>query len=98
LRSEREQSRHVVAVSGELDLSCVELLEEEMERIFDGDASVIVLDLSKLEFIDSIGIQLLQRLQARSSEDGDRLRLIHGAAPVQRVLELTRADRLISFA
>jgi anti-anti-sigma factor len=97
LRSAREPTCHVVEVTGELDLASVGLLEEEMARALDTDAPAIVLDMSQLRFIDSTGIQLLLRLQARSSRNGRRLRMLRGTAQVQRVLELTGADRLLPF-
>lgn len=97
LHSEREQNCHLVALEGELDLACVDLLEEEMARVFAADAPAIVLDLSELRFIDSAGIRLLLQLQTRSSGNGSRLRMLRAGPQVQRLLELTGADRMLPF-
>jgi anti-anti-sigma factor len=97
LRSGREPTCHVVALAGELDLASASLLEEEMAKALAADAPAIVLDLSELRFIDSTGIRLLLRLQARSPKEGNRLRMIRGTAQVQRALELTGADRVLPF-
>jgi anti-sigma B factor antagonist len=97
LRSEREPTAHVVSVAGELDLASAGLLEEVVGKALSGDAPMVVLDLSELRFIDSTGIHALLRLQARSSDDGNRLRMLRGSPDVQRVLELTGADRLLPF-
>ena len=44
--SEAGSDRHLVRLSGELDLAAVEMLEEEMERSAATDAGMIVLDLT----------------------------------------------------
>lgn len=97
LRSGREKTCQLIALAGELDLTSVGLLEEEMTKALAADAPAVVLDLSELQFIDSTGIHLLLRLQAHSAENDNRLRMIRGTAQVQRVLELTGADRMLPF-
>ncbi|MDX6670904.1 MAG: anti-sigma factor antagonist [Solirubrobacteraceae bacterium] len=98
IRSAREGDEQVVAVYGELDISCGDALDREMQRVEAGDATRIVVDLSGLEFMDSTGIRTLLSLHARSRADGDRLLLLRGAPAVQQVLEITGADRLLPFA
>ena len=87
----------VLHLSGELDLAGVDLLEETVTRLSESLAPTILLDLSELEFIDSAGISLLIRLDAACRRDGDRLRIVPGPRPVQRLLELTDADRRLRF-
>jgi anti-sigma B factor antagonist len=100
LRLQRERGAHgqvVVEIEGELDLSCLELLDQEVGRVMATDASSVVLDLSGLEFIDSSGIQLLLQLESKSRMNGNRLRMVRGSSKVQRLLELTGADRMLPF-
>jgi anti-sigma B factor antagonist len=84
----REDSLHLISLQGELDLANAETLEAELEAAMAGTADVVV-DMRKLEFIDSTGIALLVGAMSR---DGDSPRL--GFVPsefaaVSRVLELT---------
>jgi anti-sigma B factor antagonist len=90
-----EDHRTVISVSGELDLASSPALEEELERVAKSDATVIVVDLSELEFMDSTGLSVLVRAHQRAEENGRRLGLVNGSQQVQRLLTLTGvADRL----
>jgi anti-sigma B factor antagonist len=85
----------VITVSGELDLASSPALEEELERVAQSDAKVVVVDLRHLEFMDSTGLSVLVRAHQRAEENGRRLGLVNGSQQVQRLLTLTGvADRL----
>jgi anti-anti-sigma factor len=79
----------VLSLSGELDLTGIDLLRRELEQAEATDARSIVVDLSALEFLDSSGLNELLAAQQRSSSDGDRLALQRGPAPIQRVFEIS---------
>ncbi len=98
VRSERERDRHTIALTGELDLSTVERVQRELERVEATDATSIVVDLSGVTFMDSTGARLVMCAAARSRADGQRLVLLRGPRPVQRVFELCGVDRLLPFA
>jgi anti-anti-sigma factor len=90
-----EDHKTVISVSGELDLASSPALEEELERVAKSDATVIVVDLAELEFMDSTGLSVLVRAHQRAEESGRRLGLVNGSQQVQRLLTLTGvADRL----
>jgi anti-sigma B factor antagonist len=98
MQSERVNGSARILMLGELDLSVIGLVDREMERVEASDASRIVLDLDGLEFIDASGIRLLLHLNQRSQGNGRRLRISGSRAPqVQRVIELTGVDELLTF-
>jgi len=80
-----------LALSGELDLSTIERLEQTVASRVDGKAELVVMDLRELAFFDSTGLRLMLRLHARLEETGGRLVLIRGSRRVHRVFELTGA-------
>ena len=85
----------VISVSGELDLASSPALEEELERVAQSDAQLVVVDLRNLEFMDSTGLSVLVRAHQRASENGQRFGVVKGPQQVQRLLTLTGvADRL----
>ena len=92
VHSERDGAVHTVALSGELDLAGAPDVEQELKRVEATDASVIVLDLSRLTFIDSTGIRLVVSAEARSRADSNRLTLLRGPAAVQRVFEIAGVE------
>lgn len=96
--SEREGDTHTICAMGELDLATVGALEQELERVESTDAESIVVDLSGLTFMDSTGVRLMLRADARSRADANRLTLLRGPAAVQRVLELSGVEQQLPFA
>lgn len=77
-----------IRLSGELDLGTVPRLRQEV----DGRAragQTMVLDLSDLEFIDSMGLAALVRAQHRARARGARLQLVPGRPAVHAVFVLT---------
>jgi len=85
----------VISVSGELDLASSPALEEELERVAQSNAGVVIVDLRQLEFMDSTGLSVLVKAHQQAEEQGRRLGLVNGSQQVQRLLNLTGvADRL----
>ena len=96
LRSEREGVVHVIELIGELDLDGAPRLEEELRNVEAGDAESIVVDLGRLEFIDSTGIRLLVMASERCAEG--RFTLLRGPKQVHRVFEITDLVDRLPFA
>ena len=97
MRSERQGDEHVIALTGELDLSDTGRVEEELVRVEGTDAERIVIDLSGLQFIDTSGVRLVVEADVRSRRNGGRLRLVHGSRPVQRVFEIVGLNGRLPF-
>ena len=93
-----EEGIAVVSLEGELDVAGAELLEQELARI-GGDPACrgLVLDLSRLEFMDSTGLRLVVLADARARENGRPLVLVRAGESVQRVFEMTRMDDRLRF-
>ena len=87
--SREHDGRVHVALRGELDLSTVNKVQEELRRVEAGDPPLVVLDLSALTFLDSTGLRSLIAADARGREQGRRLTLAQGPAVVRRVFEIT---------
>lgn len=85
----------VIGVAGELDLASSPALERELERGAAARASLVIVDLRSLEFMDSTGLSVLVRAHQRATEKGQRFGVVKGPQQVQRLLSLTGvADRL----
>jgi anti-sigma B factor antagonist len=85
----------VIKLSGELDLAASPTLERELERALTRPDGPLVVDLRKLEFIDSTGLSVLVRAHQRAGERGRRFVLAGASAQVHRLLSLTGvAERL----
>jgi anti-sigma B factor antagonist len=85
----------LIGVSGELDLASSPELEQELERATASDLELLVIDLRKLEFMDSTGLSVLVRAHQRATQSGKRFAIVKGPQQVQRLLSLTGvAERL----
>ena len=79
----------VIAIVGELDLASSPALEENLERVFESDSRLVILDLRELNFMDSTGLSVMVKAH-QTAEDADRrLYLVKGPPQVQRLLSLT---------
>jgi anti-sigma B factor antagonist len=81
-----------VALKGELDLSTVGKVQDELTRVEAGSPSVLVLDLSRLTFLDSTGLRCLVTADQRAREQNRRLVIVRGPEAVQRVFTITRLE------
>ncbi|MEX1005570.1 MAG: STAS domain-containing protein [Acidimicrobiia bacterium] len=86
MRSLPTDSGQVVTAVGEIDLASAPLLETEAEKHQGVD---VVIDLTRVEFIDSAGLVVLIRQQERIRSSGAELTLAVSPGPVTRLLELT---------
>jgi stage II sporulation protein AA (anti-sigma F factor antagonist) len=96
ISSGRETQAHTICLFGELDRTTAPYARHELESVDASDASVIVLDLRGLTFIDTIGLRLLLAAHVRSRANADRLTVMGGPSAIQRALDLI--DELLQFA
>jgi anti-anti-sigma factor len=79
-----------IALTGELDLSSALTFEEQLRRIEDSrHPRTIVLDLSRLKFMDSTGVRLILSAHTRALRDGWKLQIVAGTDTVRRIFSLT---------
>ena len=77
-----------LALSGELDAHTAPLLADRLAELPDGDADV-VLDIARVEFMDSSGLRVVIDAHQRALDAGRRLVLRHPTSAVQRLLEIS---------
>ena len=86
-----------IALRGELDLSSAAKLQEELRRVEANSPPVLVLDLTKLVFLDSTGLRCLVTADERAKEGGRRVVIVRGPDPVQRVFSITRLEERLDM-
>jgi anti-sigma B factor antagonist len=94
----RRRPGHVlVTVSGEIDIATAGQLRDRLAGPVGGGQQVIV-DLSRVSFIDAAGAGVLAGAAARAAARGGSLQLAAAGRQVRRVLVLTGLDRSIPLA
>ena len=94
LRIDRDPTTQAISVTGEIDLSSVQDLEDCLEC--EPPARDVTLDFSGVSFMDSTGINVLIRA-IRRLRSGHTLRLVRPQATVRRVLEICGLDAFPGF-
>jgi anti-sigma B factor antagonist len=90
-----EGERLRLALYGELDLYGAPRLDDALVGAEGEKWPEIVIDLCRLEFMDSSGLRLVLRAHARAQQDGRRVRIVHSGGTIGRVLRITRVDEAL---
>jgi anti-anti-sigma factor len=85
----------VVTPRGELDIATVEDVRGVLGRR--GEREGLELDLSRLRFLDTSGLQLVVEVHREAQRDGYELRIVPGSTDVHRVFEMAGLDRVLPF-
>jgi anti-anti-sigma factor len=78
-----------IAVFGELDRSSLVALARELRDCERGPASVVVVDLAALEFLDGAAFRMLLDFGRQLRSRGRHLSLVNPSPQVRRILEVT---------
>jgi anti-anti-sigma factor len=81
-------ARTVLAFAGELDMSSLAVAEDALSAAEAPAPAVLVVDLSRLDFVDSSGVRLVLRAAARADEAGRRCALVLGHGRARRLFEV----------
>ena len=81
---------------GELDLGTVEQFRQALSEA-ESERTDLVIDLRGLTFIDSTGLHELIQARQRREQQGRRLALVRGEAPVQRILTVAKLHQFFEF-
>ena len=87
----------VIAVAGELDIANAPAVEAALRGAEASGAAEIVLDLSGLHFMGSVGLRLILDADARAREWGHRLTLRMSPA-VRRISDLAGLTGVLATA
>ena len=89
--------RATVFLRGELDMSGVDRAREAIEQAESDGGTLLVLDLSELDFIDSTGLEVMLRAARRAHDEGRRLIVRRPSRYVRRLLEMTAIDQSLDI-
>jgi anti-anti-sigma factor len=93
---EDDRGALTIVVSGELDMATVPKVEREL-RGAESERGQVILDLRRLEFIDSSGLHLIIAAHTRIREAGGRLVIVRAPELVHRVFTAARLDQLLEM-
>jgi anti-anti-sigma factor len=98
IESESVGGCYRMRVAGELDRSNADLLTACITHAEASPEPEIVVDLSRLTFIDSSGLRILIAAAERSEPASDRLSIVAPTRVVRRILDLTGTEAYLPLA
>ena len=93
--SELDNGIRLIKLNGTLDLSGVSRVELEFVRRCAGENVCVLVDLSKVNYISSIGIPLLINSAKAVVKNGGKMALLNPQNNVENILELTGIPLII---
>jgi anti-anti-sigma factor len=97
IQSETQGDTARLTVSGELDIATVPRLEEAVATVLAQGARSVIVDLSRLAFVDSSGLRMFITLNDRASAERWSLGLIRPPDPSYSVFRITGAEENLPF-
>jgi anti-sigma B factor antagonist len=97
ITTEEGEAQTRVALTGELDIASAPQFEEGLEKVEANAPGILLLDLRKVEFIDSTGLRAVIAADERARSAGRRLVIIRGTPAVERVLSVTQLDERLEI-
>lgn len=94
----REVRGHkIIELSGKVDFLHVEELRKFIFKFVKGNTPGIILDLSKIEYLDSSGIGLFVTIQKTMNKYGGKLGLLNVSKEIIAMLKLATIDTLFKI-
>lgn len=88
---------HVVTLRGEVDAYSAPSLRLDLRRLIDGGASVVLIDLSAVTFLDSSALGALVGALRRLREQGGGLLIVEPETAAARIFGLTGLDTVLDL-
>lgn len=96
LESRVQEDRAIVAVIGDFDLQVAQRVVDELSKVEAGEPSLLIIDLSRVSFLDSAGMGVIAAAQARANESGRDLAVVRPPYSVRRAFEVSGFGEVIN--
>lgn len=93
--SEMDNGIHLIRLSGTLDIIGTGEIETKFAAFCSGNNNRVIVDLSEVDFLASIGIRLLTLTAKSLTSRGGKMVLLNPNPDVQDVLEITGIPAII---
>jgi anti-sigma B factor antagonist len=98
LETETEGTSALVKIRGDLDLQVVDQVTEELTQIESDEPELLVIDLSKISFMDSSGMGVVAAAHIRARDRGRRFAIVTPPAGVRQAFDRTKLSEVVTVA
>jgi len=92
-----EAQTRIIHLEGEVDVYTSMQLKQDIARIIEEGVKFIVLNLSKVEYLDSTGLGVLIGSLKRLRENGGNLVVVSPSVRIMRVFEITGLFKIFNI-
>jgi anti-sigma B factor antagonist len=92
-----DQTGVTVTIAGEIDIAAIGRLEHARATALAEQPDRVLIDLRRVDFIDSSGLKFLLETDRLSKSAGWKLQLLRPAESARKALVLTGADKHLPF-
>ena len=97
IKQERLGDALVCVLEGEVNISTSPELRKAFEVIIKSNEKKVLIDFSKVAYIDSSGLATLIEMLQRLKKSGGKLSFSNMSEKVKNVFEITKLDKLFSI-
>ena len=87
----------VCQVDGEIDINSSPDIKKAFDKLISKKAPKIVINLSKVSYVDSSGLATLVEILKNMKAYGGKMRLTNLSSKVKSLFEITKLDRLFEI-
>jgi anti-anti-sigma factor len=92
----RREGVAVITIGGEIDLSTAPAFEAAIAGALDDDPPVLVIELSQVSFMASVGLRILAATQEKVSKSA-QVAIVANNPATSRPMQLTGLDKIMSL-
>ena len=97
VKTESKNGLMVCHVDGDIDINCSPDLKKVFDKLISQKAPKIVIELSKVTYIDSSGLATLVGILKNMRSYGGKMRLAGMSPKVKSLFEITKLDKLFEI-
>jgi stage II sporulation protein AA (anti-sigma F factor antagonist) len=95
IQSEQHHQTLVISLAGSFDALTADQVRSAIGRQFDEGQHQLVIDMSRVDFMSSVGVRVLLEMLKRCRGMGGDLRLAAAQPGIQRTLEMSGLTRVL---
>ena len=98
INTKKIKTGFMMHLKGDVDITTSFVLKQNLDKMLKlGGAKALLIDLSNVRYIDSVGVWVLAEASKKCMKQGMKLRLVEPSAPVRELFRLVGLGSLIEI-
>ena len=97
VRIDPKKDLTVCHIDGEIDINSSPMIKKSFDKLISQKTSKIVINLSKVTYVDSSGLATLVEILKNMRSYGGRMRLVCMSSKIKSLFEITKLEKLFEI-